>query len=137
MMLKRRWKNKNMKVKTEFFTPTAMINNQFHRLPQTLFIPPFHALSSDAKILYGLMLSRTYLSFQNGYIENGKVFIYFTKNEIMDVLNCWDRKAVSVVKELQTCNLLEVTREGFASPNKYFLKQAIVEENNGILEMSY
>lgn len=43
----------------------------FYRIPKTLFTnPAFSKLSSDAKILYGLMLDRLGLSIKNGWKDN-------------------------------------------------------------------
>ncbi|MFR5150304.1 MAG: replication initiator protein A [Ruminococcus sp.] len=55
----------------------------FYRVPKLLFTEPvFAKLSTDAKLLYGLLLDRMQLSIRNHWIdETGKVYIYFTVGE--------------------------------------------------------
>ena len=52
----------------------------FYRIPKVLFTDPsYRRISSDAKILYGLMLDRMGLSVRNGWLDDcQRVFIYFT-----------------------------------------------------------
>lgn len=51
----------------------------FYRIPKLLFTEPmFKGLSSEAKILYGLLLDRMSLSIKNGWFdEEGRAYIYF------------------------------------------------------------
>ena len=74
----------------------------FFRIPKLLFSDErFIGLSSDAKILYGLMLDRMGLSVKNGWIdEKNHVYIYFTLHVVcLQVLQAqngcehpfWDR----------------------------------------------
>lgn len=53
---------------------------RFLRVSRLLFTAPqFRDLSTDAKLLYSLMLDRMCLSARNGwYDEQGRVFIYYT-----------------------------------------------------------
>ena len=54
----------------------------FFRIPKLLITEPyFRRLSTDAKLLYGLMLDRMSLSMRNGWMDDdGHVYIYFTMN---------------------------------------------------------
>ena len=56
----------------------------FFRIPKLLFTDEaFRVLSSDAKVLYGILLDRMSLSMKNGWIdEENKVYIIFTIEEI-------------------------------------------------------
>ena len=62
----------------------------FFKLPKSLIKnKQFKSLSNDAKLLYTLMLDRTYLSAKNGWYDNeNRVYIYYTMHEIMEDLNC-------------------------------------------------
>ena len=55
----------------------------FFRIPKLLITEPyFRRLSTDAKLLYGLMLDRMSLSMRNGWMDDdGHVYIYFTLEE--------------------------------------------------------
>ena len=60
----------------------------FYRIPKTLFTDErFIKLSTEAKVLYGLMLDRMGLSRTNGLIDKmNRVYIYFTLDEVMEIL---------------------------------------------------
>ena len=74
----------------------------FYRVPKVLFTEKlFCHLSTDAKLLYGLLLDRMQLSLKNGWLDaEGKVFIYFTVENIMGALDCGNKKAGGLLAEL-------------------------------------
>ena len=76
--------------------------HSFYRIPKLLFTNDyFKALSNDAKILYGLMLDRMSLSMKNQWFdEENKAYIYFSVEDIMELLNCGKNKAVKTMQEL-------------------------------------
>ena len=57
----------------------------FFRIPKLLLTDDrFAEISTDAKLLYGLLLDRMELSYRNGWIdEQNRVFIIFTAEEVM------------------------------------------------------
>lgn len=57
----------------------------FFRIPKLLLTDErFAEVSTDAKLLYGLLLDRMELSYRNGWIdEQNRVFIIFTAEEVM------------------------------------------------------
>ena len=60
----------------------------FYRIPRQLITGAgFRNLSTDAKLLYGMMLDRMGLSARNGwYDELDRVYIYYTVDEITEDL---------------------------------------------------
>ena len=74
----------------------------FYRIPRQLITgEAFKKLSTDAKLLYGLLLDRMGLSAKNGWYDDmGRVFIYYTLDEIQEDLNCGHEKAVRLLAEL-------------------------------------
>lgn len=60
----------------------------FFRIPKVLYTDPiFKSLTSDAKVLYGILLDRMELSMKNEWIdENNRVYIYFTIESIMEMM---------------------------------------------------
>ena len=56
----------------------------FYRVPKVLFSEPeFSGLSTDARLLYGLLLDRMQLSARNQWVdEYGRVYIYFKVESI-------------------------------------------------------
>ena len=78
----------------------------------------FKELSSDAKILYSLMLNRTSLSAKSGWVDdNDNIYIVYTIEQMMDDLNCWQKKATKAIKELKDIGLVRSVRVGLGKPN--------------------
>ncbi len=100
----------------------------FYRIPKVLFTnPQFRYVSAEAKTLYGILLDRMNLSAKNGWQdEDGRVFIIFTVEEIMESLNCGNKKAISLLAELETkAGLIERRRQGLGKPNLIYVKNFI------------
>ena len=62
----------------------------FYLIPKQLISDSrFRSISTDAKLLYGLMLDRMSLSVKNGWLDDkGRVYIYFVLSEIQELLQC-------------------------------------------------
>lgn len=104
----------------------------FFRVPKVLFTDPsFKNLSSDAKILYGILLDRMELSMKNGWVDkHNRIFIYFTIESIMETMNWGKGKAVKTLSELDNIKgigLVEKKRQGQGKPTKIYVKNFIVE----------
>ena len=87
----------------------------FYRIPKMLFTDDrFWNVSTDAKLLYGILLDRMNLSARNGWMDAaGRVYIIFTLEETMAALNCGDNKATKLYNELEKkCGLIERKRQG-------------------------
>ena len=100
----------------------------YYRIPRLLITgQQFRSLSTDAKLLYGLLLDRMGLSARNGwYDELGRVYIYYSLDEIQRDLNCGHEKAVKLLAELDTAKgigLIERIRQGQGRPAKIYVKQ--------------
>lgn len=100
----------------------------FYRIPRELVTGDrFKKLSTDAKLLYGLLLDRMGLSAKNGWYDNqGRVYIFYTLEEIQDALNCGHEKAVKLLSELDVskgCGLVERIKQGQGRPTKIFVKR--------------
>ncbi len=55
----------------EYFTVSESNNFTFYRVPKVLFVDDkYKAVSTDAKMLYGLLLDPMSLSAKNGWIDN-------------------------------------------------------------------
>ena len=76
----------------------------YFRIPRLLITSPrFKHLSTDAKLLYGMLLDRMSLSAKNNwYDEDGRVYIYYTVEEICDDMNCGRDKAMKMLADLDT-----------------------------------
>ena len=102
----------------------------FYRVPKVLFtVPFFRRVSTEAKTLYGILLDRMNLSAKNGWIDKeGRVYIVFTIEEIMNALGCARQKAVKLLDELETnVGLIERKRRGLGRPNLIYVKNFIAD----------
>ena len=100
----------------------------FYRIPKALFTDErFKSISAEAKILYGILLDRMSLSRKNGWLdEQGRVFIIFTLEEVMEAIGCADQKATKLLNELDSkAGLIERKRQGLGKPNLIFVKNFV------------
>ena len=96
----------------------------YFRVPKILFRDiRFKDLSTDAKTLYGILLDRMSLSVKNGWLDGqGRVYIIFPIQEVMDALGCADNKATKLFRELESAGLVERKRRGLGKPNLIYVK---------------
>ena len=100
----------------------------FYRVPKVLFTEDcFWNVSTDAKLLYGILLDRMNLSARNDWLDKeGRVYIIFTIDEIKSSLGCAEKKAVKLLDELEKkCGLIERKRQGLGKPNLIYVKNFI------------
>ena len=100
----------------------------FYRVPKVLFTDErFWNISTDAKLLYGILLDRMNLSAKNGWMdEAGRVYNIFTIDEIKGSIGCAEKKAVKLLDELERkCGLIERKRQGLGKPNLIYVKNFV------------
>lgn len=100
----------------------------FYRIPKLLFTDPeLKNISTEAKVLYGLLLDRMSLSIKNNWLdEQRRVFIIFTIDEIMEALACAEQKAAKLLNELEKgVGLIERKRQGLGKPNLIYVKNFV------------
>ena len=87
----------------------------FYRIPKVLFTDNrFQNISTEGKVLYGLLLDRVSLSMENGWIDDeGRVYIIFTLTTIRQAMNCAEKSAIKYLTELEEFGLIERIRQGF------------------------
>ena len=105
----------------------------YFRIPRLLITHQrFKNVSVEAKLLYGLLLDRMGLSEEHGwYDEDGRVFIYYTVEEIADDLCCGRDKAMKLLAELDKAKgagLIERVRQGQGKPTKIYVKRFTTRE---------
>lgn len=121
------------KITFKYFYGNEAEQYSFYRIPKILFTDDyFKSLSSDAKILYGLMLDRMSLSIKNQWFdEQNRAYIYFSVEDIMELLNCGKNKAVKSLQELDAetgIGLIEKRRQGFGKANIIYVKSFMINE---------
>ncbi len=102
----------------------------FYRIPKLLFTDSrFEALSTDAKLLYGMLIDRMELSLKNGWIdERGRKYLYFTIDEIQERFHFASGKSVKMLAELDSAKgigLIESVRQGMGKPNIIYVKNFV------------
>lgn len=101
----------------------------FYRIPKILLTDRrYKGVSLEAKVLYGLLLDRMGLSARNGWLDdNGRVFLYFTQEEVMTMLDCGKDKATKLFRELEGIGLVERKKQGQGHPARIYVKNFILE----------
>ena len=99
----------NDKITFDYFYGQESEMHAYYRLPKLLFTNKiFRNMSSDAKILYGLMLDRMSISQKNKWIDSeNRAFIIYSQQEAMEMLGCKENKAINLFKELEAIGLME------------------------------
>lgn len=104
----------------------------FYRIPRLLIKDEhFKGLSSDAKLLYGLMLDRMTLSMRNHWLDDeNRAYIIYSISNVMEDLSCSKPTCVKIMKELDSFGLIERKRKGLGKPDIIYVKNfAVLEEN--------
>ena len=97
----------------------------FVRVPKLLLQHEvYQRISSEAKLLYSLLLDRVSLSHKNGWKDKqNRIYIIYPIAEIMEEMNCGKNKAVQLLDELeQKAGLIERKRQGLGKPNLIYVK---------------
>ena len=104
----------------KYFTVSQAQNFAFYKIPKALFVDEkYKDLSTDAKMLYGLLLDRMYLSAKNGWIDKqGHIYQYFIIKQAQELLHFGHDKVIKLFKELENVKLIERKRQGWFIVNK-------------------
>lgn len=101
-------------------------NNQFYQFPQWLLKEPYNVLSDKAKLIYMLLFDRRTLSVENKWFDDdGKVYMYFTNEQFMELLKCSNKTVVKAKKELHDLSLLREVRQGINKPNRLYINGSV------------
>lgn len=112
-------------IKFDYFYGTEADSFSFYRLPRLLIKgEEFRSLSTDAKLLYGLLLDRMGLSIKNNWHdENDQIYIYYPIAAITEDLNCGHDKATKLLNDLKKIGLINRVRQGLGKPDKIYVKR--------------
>lgn len=121
------------RIKLSYFYGREADQYSFYKIPKLLFTEEyFKKISVEAKVLYGLMLDRMSLSMKNQWFDTeGRAYIYYSLEDIMDALGCSNKKAISIMKELDIeagIGLIEKKRQGQGKPTMIYLKQFMIQD---------
>ena len=115
------------KMKFDYYYGIEAEQFSFYRVPRVLIKDArFKGLSSDAKLLYGLMLDRMSLSMQNGWVDDeNRAYIIYTVDSIVEDLGCSKPTCTKIIRELDSNNgigLIEKKRRGLGKPDIIYVK---------------
>lgn len=107
----------------KYFTATDAEQFVFYRIPKALITgKEYRSISTDAKLLYGLLLDRVGLSARNEWIdEQDRVYIYYTVDAVSEDLNCCKEKTCKLFDELEKVRLIERKRQGQGKPSRIYV----------------
>ena len=105
----------------------------FYRVPKVLFTnTQFKSLSCEAKLLYGLLLDRMQLSIKNRWLdEEGKVYIYFSQEQISGMMGCGLKKVGNLLAELDSrkgIGLITRIRQGLGRPDRIYVRKCTQQD---------
>ena len=115
-----------MAIEHDYFYGGEAEQFAFYRIPRQLFTDDrYRFISTEAKILYGLILDRMDLSIKNGwYDKNGRVYIYFTLDSIQEKTGHCRAKVTKMLNELdKKTGLIERVRQGQGKPTRIYVKK--------------
>ena len=117
-----------MLLELEYFYGSEAEQYSFYRIPKVLLTDHrYKSVSMEAKVLYGLMLDRMGLSVRNGWLDtDGKVYIYFTLEDAMQMMGCGHNKAVKLFADLDSIGLIERKKQGQGRPTRIYVKNFIL-----------
>ena len=110
----------------DYYYGTEAEQYSFYRVPKTLLTDSrYKGVSIEAKVLYGLLLDRMSLSVRNGRMDKDRrVYIYFTQEDAMALMNCGKDKATRLFRELDQggIGLIERKKQGQGRPTRIYVK---------------
>ena len=112
----------------DYFYNEQSESYSFYRTPKVFFTDDrFRCLSSDAKILYGILLDRVSLSARNKWIdEQGRIYVYMTISSIEKSIGRCHQKSCKLLDELERIGLIERVKQGQGKPTRIYVKNFIV-----------
>lgn len=96
----------------------------FYQIPKELFTNKYYKgkLSSDAIILYSLLLDRLSVSIKNKWIdENGLIYLILTRKEAGEKLNISDKTTTKAFRQLEELKLISEKRMGKGKTYKIYV----------------
>lgn len=124
---------KDFTVSFGYFYGDEVQKFQFYMIPKLLFTNEhFKPISTDSKVLYGMMLDRTRMSAKNKWTDKqSRVYIFYPVKEIMEDLGVCNTTVTKMLKELEAIGLIERKKQGLNKADMIFVKNfADIEKVN-------
>ncbi len=113
------------KNKSEYFHIGETLQTPFYRVPKESFTDERYAgLSTDAKLLYGILIDRMELSAHNGWQdEQGRVYLYYTIEHVCSLLGFGRDKIRKLFRELENIDLIDRTQQRLGQAYMIYVKR--------------
>ena len=114
-----------------YFTLETESRRQFFKVPKQFMLKEskYYTMSSDSKLLYGILADRNSLSISNGWVDESKrVYFIATIESLMELTGWGNQKVTKHLKELRKYDLLISIAKGQGNPSWHYLLQIDVEE---------
>lgn len=97
----------------------------FYRVPKALIDDArYRGVSTDAKLLYALLLDRLSLSLRSCWQdEQGSAYLYYSVAAVREALGCCKEKACKLMRELVDAHLIERRAQGCGKPDRIYLRR--------------
>lgn len=122
----------------KFFTLETESRKQFFQVPKQFMNKKskYYKMTSDSKLLYGILADRNSLSIQNKWIdEENRIYFIATVESLIDLTGWAKQKVIEKLKELRKFDLLISKQKGQGNPSWHYLLQIDVEA--GLESQSY
>lgn len=122
-------KNTNTNLLFGYYSRYDSKQHAFYRIPKELLENPyFDELSTDAKLLYGILMDRVELSIKNNWVDKeNRVYIIFTIEELSQMLRWSKSKIHHLLDELDSekkgIGLITRKRRGLGLPNYIYVRK--------------
>lgn len=103
-------------------------SERFYMMPKALFeLEAYKKMKLESKMAYGILKDRFKLSISNEWIDSvGNVFLYYTNENLGEILGVGKDKLIRIKKELREFGLLEEERQGLNKPNRIYINNLSV-----------
>lgn len=129
--------NINNIFKFEPYKANEILENFYYILPMEIIHSKLYKdkLSSDAKLLYAILLNRFKASAKNNWIDDeGYIYIICTRKSIEELLNISNKTVIKIFKELTELKLILEKSIGRNKPKRIYVGKIHHLDNEDILK---
>lgn len=114
----------------------VVTSERFIMFPKALFEDAYYKqMKLESKVAYSILRERFKLSISQHWVDSkGDVYLYYTNENLAEILGIGKDKVIRIKKELHEYGLLEEERQGFNKPNRIYvgnLEISELTENDG------
>jgi len=99
-------------------------SHKFYKIPKELCDNRCYRvnLTSDAKLIYAMLLDRMELSRKNGWVNKAsEIYLLYTKENVSNILSISETTVYKSFKQLELFGLIKQVRQGLNKPNMIFI----------------